>query len=92
MVNKATLIEEVAKATGLPKSTASVAFNTVFAKITKTLASGGVVNIAGFGKFEVKKRAARKGVNPRQTSKVISIPAVKVARFRAGKVLKQAVR
>ena len=92
MINKATLIEKVAQATGLPKSTASVAFNTVFATITKTLAGGGIVNIAGFGKFEVKKRAAREGVSPRDVNKKIKINAVKVARFRAGKVLKQAVR
>ena len=92
MLNKAGLIEKVASSTGLPKSTASVAFNTIFATITKSLSSGDVVNIAGFGKFEVKKRAARAGVSPRNPKEKIKIGAVKVARFRAGKVLKSAVR
>ena len=92
MINKADLIEKVAEATGVSKSTAAVAFNTIFATITKSLAMGDVVNVSNFGKFEVKKRAARSGVSPRDSSKKISIPAVKVARFRAGKGLKQAVR
>ena len=92
MINKAGLIEKVAQSTGLSKSTSGVAFNTIFAAITKALASGDTVNIAGFGKFEVKKRAARMGVSPRKTTEKIKIPAVKVARFRAGKVLKSAVR
>ncbi len=92
MVNKAQLIEKMAKATGLSKSVASVAFNSVFSEITKTLASGGTVSVASFGKFEVRERAARKGVSPRDPKQEIRIPAVKVARFRAGKGLKQAVR
>lgn len=92
MRNKADLIEEVAKSAGLSKSTATVAFNAIFASITKSLVKGDVVNVSSFGKFEVKQRAARMGVSPREISKKIKIPAVKVARFRAGKGLKQAVR
>jgi DNA-binding protein HU-beta len=92
MKNKADLIEEVAKSAGLSKSTANVAFNAIFASITKSLAKGEVVNVSSFGKFEVKQRAARMGVSPRDISKKIKINSVKVARFRAGKGLKQAVR
>jgi len=92
MKNKADLIDEIAKSAGLPKSTATVAFNAIFASITKSLAKGEVVNVSSFGKFEVRQRAARKGVSPREVTKEIRIPAVKVARFRAGKGLKQAVR
>ena len=92
MINKAELIDKVASSAGLSKSTANVAFNTIFSSITKALASGQVVNISSFGKFEVKKRAARMGVSPRNTKEKIKIGAVKVARLRAGKGLKQAVR
>ena len=92
MINKAELIDKVAASAGLSKSTANVAFNTIFSSITKALAAGQVVNISSFGKFEVKKRAARMGVSPRNTKEKIKIGAVKVARFRAGKGLKQAVR
>ena len=92
MINKADLIEKMAQSAGLSKSTANVAFNTIFSSITKALASGQTVNISSFGKFEVKKRAARWGVSPRKTTEKIKINAVKVARFRTGKGLKQAVR
>ncbi|MBI2448217.1 HU family DNA-binding protein [Candidatus Microgenomates bacterium] len=92
MVNKAQLIDKLASSTGLSKSVATVAFNSVFSTITKSLAAGQSVSIASFGKFEVKKRVARAGVSPRDPKQRISIPAVKVARFRAGKGLKQAVR
>lgn len=92
MRNKADLINEVASYAGLSKSTATVAFNAIFASITKSLAKGDVVNVSSFGKFEVRQRAARSGVSPRNVKQKIRIAAVKVARFRAGKGLKQAVR
>ncbi len=92
MVNKAQLIEKLAASTGLSKSVSTVAFNTIFSSITKSLSQGDVVSIASFGKFEVKKRAARAGVAPRNPKQRITIGPVKVARFRAGKGLKQAVR
>jgi len=86
------LIDEVAKQSGLSRSSATVAFNTIFSSITKALAKGDVVNISSFGKFEVRKRAGRAGVSPRNPKEKIAIAPVKVARFRAGKGLKQAVR
>ncbi|MFA7309035.1 MAG: HU family DNA-binding protein [Patescibacteria group bacterium] len=92
MTNKAQLIEKVAQSTGLSKSVASIAFNTIFSSITKSLAAGESVSIASFGKFEIRKRAARSGVNPRKIQQKIEIPSVTVARFRAGKGLKMAVR
>jgi len=92
MINKAKLIEDMAQATGLSKSAATVAFNAIFATITKSLARGETVSVSSFGKFEVRQRAARDGVSPRNSGQRIRIPAVKVARFRAGKGLKQAVR
>ena len=92
MLNKAQLIEKLASSTGLSKSVATVAFNTIFSSISKSLAAGESVSISSFGKFEVRKRPARRGVNPRDTKEKIAIPEVRVARFRAGKGLKQLVR
>lgn len=59
--------------------------------VTETLADGGSVNLMGFGKFEVKERAAREGVNPR-TGESITIPSMTVPRFTAGTLLKKAVK
>ena len=59
--------------------------------ITAALAKGEKVQILGFGTFEVRARAARKGRNP-QTGKAIKIPATKVPAFKPGKALKEAVK
>ena len=61
------------------------------AAIRDSLAKGDSVSLVGFGKFEVRDRAARKGRNP-QTGAEIEIPATKVAAFKAGKLLKEAVQ
>ena len=60
--------------------------------ITKDLKKGNNVVLTGFGTFRVSKRAARTGVNPRNPSEKIKIPAMKVPAFKAGKALKEAVR
>lgn len=91
MANKAQLIENVAKETGLTKKDATVAVDAVFGSIQNTLATGEKVQLIGFGNFEVRERAARKGRNP-QTGKEIDIPASKVPAFKAGKALKDAVK
>lgn len=59
--------------------------------VTETLVDGGSVNIMGFGKFEVKERAAREGVNPR-TGENMTIPSMSVPKFSAGTLLKKAVK
>lgn len=59
--------------------------------VTETLVDGGVVNILGFGRFETKTKAARKGVNPRSLEKM-TIPSIVVPKFVAGTLLKNAVR
>lgn len=66
--------------------------NAVFDTISGVLADGGSVKIAGFGNFEVRERAARVGVDPRDPSKKIEIKATKTPAFKAGKNLKNAVR
>lgn len=91
MANKADLVNSVAEATELSKKDATKAVEAVFASIQETLAKGDKVQLIGFGNFEVRDRAARKGRNP-QTGKEIQIPASKVPAFKPGKALKDAVK
>lgn len=89
-MNKADLIEVVSVEAGLSKADASRAVESVLSTITKALKDSTQVALVGFGTFEVKKRAARTGRNPR-TGETIEIPASNVPGFRAGKALKDAV-
>ncbi|HLR92374.1 MAG TPA: HU family DNA-binding protein [Atopostipes sp.] len=91
MANKADLIEGVASKTDLTKKDATAAVEALFDVVTETLADGERVQVIGFGSFEVRDRAARKGRNP-QTGEEIEIPATKVPAFKAGKGLKDAVK
>ena len=91
MANKAQLIETVAETTGLTKKDATVAVDAVFGSIQDFLEKGDKVQLIGFGNFEVRERAARKGRNP-QTGAEIEIPASKVPAFKPGKALKDAVK
>ncbi|WP_125703297.1 HU family DNA-binding protein [Lacticaseibacillus daqingensis] len=91
MANKAELIESVATTTGLTKKDATAAVDAVFSSIQGVLAKGEKVQLIGFGNFEVRERAARKGRNP-QTGAEIEIPASKVPAFKPGKALKDAVK
>ena len=91
-MNKVALTEAVMKAAGIEvKKQATAAVDAVFDIITKTLARGEEVAIAGFGSFRIAKRAARMGVNPK-TGERIQIAASIKLKFRAGKVLKEAVK
>lgn len=90
-MNKPELISEIAKGAALSKRQAEKALWTLTQAIRKTLQGGKKVTISGFGTFDVGKRIARSGVNPR-TGARIQIPAMKVPRFRAGKNLKAALR
>jgi len=64
MANKAQLVSDVATATGLTKKDATAAVDAVFDSVQATLAKGEKVQLIGFGNFEVRERAARKGRNP----------------------------
>ncbi|HLS06622.1 MAG TPA: HU family DNA-binding protein [Bacillota bacterium] len=90
-MNKTDLINAVAVSTELSKKDAGQAVDAVFQTIMDSLGNGEKVQIIGFGNFEVRDRAARKGRNP-QTGEEIQIPASKVPAFRAGKALKDAVK
>ena len=91
VLNKKTLSEVVADKHNLTKKEATEIVDLVFDSIAKTLKDGGRADITGFGKFEVKTRAARTGINP-QTKQPIQIPASKVPGFKASKNLKELVK
>ncbi len=91
MANKSDVIDGVASKTGLTKKDAGAAVEAFLDMITETLVEGDRVQLIGFGSFEVRDRAARKGRNP-QTGEELQIPATKVPAFRAGKGLKDAVK
>ena len=90
-MNKTELINAVAEKSSLSKKDATSAVDAVFEAITDSLQSGDKVQLIGFGNFEVRERAARKGRNP-QTGKEIEIAASKVPAFKPGKALKDAVK
>jgi DNA-binding protein HU-beta len=75
----------------MTKSNATKAINSLFDIIAEKLKAGDSIQIPGFGNFEVRERAARKGRNP-QTGEEIDIAASKVPAFKAGKNLKEAVK
>ncbi|SFE28033.1 HU family DNA-binding protein [Alteribacillus iranensis] len=89
-MNKTDLINSVAEQADISKKDASKAVDAVFDSITETLKKGDKIQLVGFGSFEVRERAARKGRNP-QTGDEIEIPATKNPAFRPGKQLKDAV-
>ena len=89
-MTKADLINVVAQKTGLTKKDSETAVAAVLEAVTEALAGGDKVSLVGFGTFEVKDRAERKGIKPR-TKEEISIAASKLPSFKAGKALKDAV-
>lgn len=91
ILNKKGLVEVVATKLEMTKKDAAIVVDTVFDTITSSLVDGNKVDISGFGKFEVKTRAARTGINP-ATKESIEIPASKAPAFKAAKALKEAVK
>ncbi len=89
-VNKAELIDHIAKQADISKAAATRALEAVIGGVKTTLKKNGSVSIVGFGTFAVTKRAARAGRNPR-TGAAIKIKAAKVPKFRPGKGLKDAL-
>lgn len=90
-MNKTELIAKVAETAELTKKDATKAVDAVFNSISEALQNGDKVQIIGFGNFETRERAARKGRNP-QTGEEIEIAASKVPAFKAGKQLKDVVK
>ena len=89
-MNKAELIAAMAAKTGETKKSAEESLNAFVSVVTDALQKGDKVQLVGFGSYEVKTRAARKGRNP-QTKEELIIPASKAPVFKAGKALKDLV-
>jgi len=90
-MQKDELIQAIVKKTGLSKRQASESLIVLLDEITKSLSQGEEVVLTGFGKFKVSQRKEREGRNPK-TGETIKIAARKVPVFKAGKVLKDAVK
>ena len=90
-LNKKSIAELVAEKHNWTKKEAAEIIDLVFDTVSGTLKDGGRVDISGFGKFEVKTRAARTGINP-QTKETITIPESKVPGFKAAKNQKELVK
>ena len=90
-MTKAELIANISKEAKIPKVAAEKAINAFAGSVMKALKKGDKLTLTGFGTFSVAKRRARAGRNP-QTGREIKIPATKVARFKAGNLLKSAVK
>ena len=89
-MNKSELIDAIAESAEMTKADAGRAVDAVVSVITKALKKGDSVTLVGFGTFEVRKRGARTGRNPR-TGEEIKIKASRNPAFKAGKALKDAV-
>ena len=89
-MNKTDLVNSIASKSGLNKKNSEAALNSFIASVEEALKTGDKVVLVGFGTFEVRKRAARKGRNP-QTRQEITIPASIAPVFKAGKGLKDKV-
>lgn len=89
-MNKAEFVAKVAEKAEMTKKDAERAVNAFAEAVQEALSQGDRVSLVGFGTFEVRKRAARKGRNPR-SGEEIEIAASTVPVFRAGKLLKDAV-
>ena len=89
-MNKAELVAAIAAQTGESKKSTEALVNAFTSVVSDALKGGDKVQLVGFGSFEVRKRAARKGRNP-QTKEEIKIPASKAPVFKAGKALKDLV-
>ena len=85
------MVAAVAEETGKSKADVKEILEALIAQVVKTVKAGDEIALIGFGTFEVRHRAARKGRNP-QTGAEIEIPASKVPAFKPGKALKDAVK
>lgn len=89
-MNKGDLVEAVAKELKDSKAAAERAVNSVLGNVKKGLKKDKKVQLVGFGTFDVRKRKARKGRNPR-TGETINIKASKTVGFKAGQALKDSI-
>lgn len=89
-MNKSELVSKIAEKSGLTKKDSEKALDAFVESVMEALQNGDKVQLVGFGTFEIRDRAERKGRNP-QTGEEITIPATKAPTFKAGTDLKKAV-
>jgi DNA-binding protein HU-beta len=92
VVTKQEFVDRVSTKSGLSKRDAGRAVDAFLDSVTEALQRGDSVSFTGFGKFSTAHRAARQGVNPRNPTQKVQIPAATVPRFSAGSSLKQALK
>ena len=90
-MNKAYLVEKIADSAGITKAEAERTMEMIINEVITSVSKGEEVSIAGFGIFESRKRAARKGRNPK-TGETIQIPASKSPKFKPAKAFKDALK
>jgi len=90
-MNKSDLVSMMAAKSNLTKKDSESALNAFIETVEGALKKGEKIQLVGFGTFEVRKRAARTGINPR-TKEEIKIPATKAPVFKAGKSLKESCK
>jgi len=91
-MNKAELAEVISSKFGGTKKQAEEILEFITHTITEHIKKGGEVTLTGFGTFSARQRKGRVGVNPRNPSEKIDIPSVRVAKFKAGKNLKDTLK
>jgi DNA-binding protein HU-beta len=91
-VTKQEFVDKVASKGNMSRREAGDAVDAILDSITDVLRGGGEINFTGFGKFSTQHRKERQGVNPRNPSEKVTIPAATVPKFSAGSQLKQAVK
>ena len=91
-MTKQEFVDRVAQKAGLQRRDAGKAVDAFLETITDALTQGEEISFTGFGKFSTQNRAERQGVNPRNPTERVTIPASTVPKFSAGSSLKSAVR
>ena len=91
-MNKAELALKLAEKAGVTKQQAEQLLDAFEETVIETLKAGGEVTLTGFGTFSARHRSARMGVNPQNPKEKIQMPAVTVAKFKAGKTLKDSLK
>jgi DNA-binding protein HU-beta len=91
-MTKQEFVAKVQQKSGLSNRDAAKAVDAFLESVTDALKGGDAVTFTGFGKFSTSHRAAREGVNPRNPSQKVHIPAARVPKFSAGSALKTAVK
>lgn len=91
-MNKAQLSEKIAEKVGISRAQAEAVMESFVDLTINELKNGGEVTLTGFGTFSARRRKGREGINPRKPEEKITIPSVVVAKFKAGKNLKEALK